>query len=152
MTPSSDTSSTFRIDWRPSRVLLAALMLMAVLSAIALALSDLAPWAVATLSILAITHALRLTWREARRPASVLVLTREGARLVSSDGLTPEPLHDLRWHLRGPIAVLWARHTGGRRLCLSWWPDTLPPTVRRQLRLARDLGFRYDKPLPSVAA
>ena len=152
MTPSYDASSTFRIDWRPSGALVAALMALGVLSAIAFAMSDLSPWTATALATLSLVHAGRIAWREGRRPATVLVLSAGDAMMATPGIVPPERLHELRWHLRGPIAVLWARTAAGRRIRLSWWPDTLPSAARRQLRLVRDRGVRYDKPLPSVAA
>jgi len=37
---------------------------------------------------------------------------------------------------RGPLAFVTWQDRNGRRGRLSWWPDTLPPTSRRELRLA----------------
>ena len=42
----------------------------------------------------------------------------------------------LQW--RGPLAVLSWRDAGGHSRYRSWWPDTLPPARRRELRLAAD--------------
>jgi len=51
---------------------------------------------------------------------------------VSLDG---RRLDDARLHWRGPILRLDWREAG-RGYALLWWPDTLPPARRRELRLA----------------
>ncbi|WP_146909621.1 hypothetical protein [Arenimonas daejeonensis] len=152
MTHSSTASSTCRIDWRPSRWLLAGLLALGLLAAVSLLMSAL-PGAPAVLSSLAaIAWSACLAWREGRRSPIVLVLAGQEASVQWNPDTPPEPLLDTHWHLRGPLAVLRARDLRGCRLTFSWWPDTLPPATRRQLRLIRDLSSRYDKPLPSVAA
>ena len=152
MTPSSTASSTCRIDWRPSRWLLAGLVALGLLAAASLLMSALPPLPAALCAFIAMAWAGRLAWREGRRSPAVLVLAGQGVSIQWPRDASPEPLHDPRWHLRGPLAVLQARDHRGRRHSFSWWPDTLPPASRRQLRLHRDLSSRYDKPLPSVAA
>lgn len=152
MTASSAASSTFRIDWRPSRWLLAALSAIGGLAGLSLGLSDL-PALPATLAAAgSVAWTAHLVLKEARRPAGVVMIGPATAHLHLNGSAAPEPLRDLRWQLRGPLAVLLARDDQGRRVCLDWWPDTLPPSSRRQLKLARDLGSRDDKPLPPVAA
>lgn len=152
MTTSSAVSSTLSIDWRPSRWLLAALCVLGLLAGLSLGLSDLGtlPATLAAAGSAAWTGSL--VRKEARRPAGVVTIGQGITHLHLNGRGAPEPLHDLRWQLRGPLAVLLARDRQGQRICLSWWPDTLPPSSRRQLRLARDLGSRHDKPLPPVAA
>jgi toxin CptA len=57
-----------------------------------------------------------------------------------ADGTLPvldgQALADARLHWRGSLAFLRWRDADGRRQHLSWWPDTLPPAQRRELRLA----------------
>jgi len=67
---------------------------------------------------------------ERRAPARELVIDAAGAAHVDSVVLdTPH----IEW--RGPLAIL--RWREGRRVHrLLWWPDTLPPSARRELRLA----------------
>lgn len=152
MTPSSITSSTCRIDWRPSRSLLAGLVALGLLAAASLLMSALPPIPAVLSAFAALAWAGHLAWRESRRPPCVLVLAGQGVPVQWHRGAEVEPLHDPQLHQRGPLAVLRARDSQGRRHSFSWWPDTLPPAARRQLRLLRDLSSRYDKPLPSVAA
>jgi toxin CptA len=150
--PSSNASSACRIDWRPSRWLVAALVGLALLSAGALAVSN-APVLVAWPgALLALGHGLRLARREWRRPA--LTLAWDGgqapARIVG--GQRPLRLTAVRVEQRGSLAVLAGRDERGRLHRLVWWPDTLPAAARRQLRLAAQVSVRYDKTLPPVAA
>lgn len=152
MTPSSTASSTCRIDWRPSRWLLAGLVMLGPLAATSLLMSALPRFPALLSALAALAWAGRLAWREGRRPPCTLVLAGQGASVQWRRNEAPEPLHGLHWHLRGPIAVLRAHDRQGLRIGFSWWPDTLSPASRRQLRLFRDLSSRYDKPLPSVAA
>lgn len=56
----------------------------------------------------------------------------------------------LRW--QGPLAVVSGIDPQGHRRHLVWWPDTLSPQARRQLRLAGLLGRGYAKSPPTVAA
>lgn len=123
-------ASPVRIDWRPSRWMVGAQMLLGVLAAVALLTCELPhAWGVPA-ALLALGYGAFLAKREASRPARHLVVAAAG---VSLDG---RAVHDpvVRW--RGPLAFLTARDSAGRRLRLSWWPDTLPPARRRELRLA----------------
>ncbi|MFL6593328.1 MAG: hypothetical protein ACJ8GK_11565 [Luteimonas sp.] len=45
-------------------------------------------------------------------------------------------LYEPHLHWRGPMAFLRWRGADGGRHRLAWWPDTLPPAGRRELRLA----------------
>ena len=119
-----------RIDWRPSRWMVGAQMLLGMLAAVALLTCELPyAWGVPA-ALLALGYGALLAKREASRPARHLVIAGTGASL---DGqAVRDPL--VRW--RGPLAFFDARDGEGRRLRLSWWPDTLPPARRRELRLA----------------
>lgn len=150
--PSSTPSWNCRIDWRPSRWLVLALILLGLLAA-ASVLACALPWALkAPAAALALVEGLRLARREARRPAWRLSWPggEAPARLDGSGG--NRMLAEVRLVLRGPMAVLSGRDGAGRRQHLAWWPDTLPVPSRRQLRLAAAVGRRPDKPLPPVAA
>lgn len=50
--------------------------------------------------------------------------------------LDGRPLQAVRVDWRGPLAVVSWQAARGRRQRLAWWPDTLPPARRRELRLA----------------
>jgi len=70
--------------------------------------------------------------RERARPVRSLVLA--GAQApVLVDG---QPVADFELQWRGPLAFASWRDAHGRRQRLAWWPDTLPPALRRELRLA----------------
>jgi toxin CptA len=119
-----------RIDWRPSRWMVRAQILLGMLAAVALLTCELpSTWGVPT-ALLALAYGALLAKREASKPARNLVITGAGASL---DG---QALHDLAVRWRGPLAFLQARDREGRRRRLSWWPDTLPAARRRELRLA----------------
>jgi toxin CptA len=152
LTPSSTASSTCRIDWRPSRWLLACLVALGLLAAGSLLMSAI-PRVPAVLSaVAAMGWAGWLAGREAHRPRGVLVLAGQGDSIQWQQGPRAEVLHDARWQQRGPLLVLRARDDRGAGRSFCWCPDTLSPASRRQLRLHRDLSSRYDNPLPSVAA
>lgn len=115
-------SAPCRIDWRPSRCLLAALPLMGVLASTATA------W---LLALAALAQGAWLAWREWRRPRRSLLFTADG-RLMVDDA----DVDDVRLQWRGPLAFLAWRSADGALGRLVWWPDTLPPRWRRELRLA----------------
>lgn len=120
-----------RIEWRPSRWLLAALFFLAIAAPFATLASGL-PRAVAwPLAAAAAAHGLVAFVRERRRGPRRLLFTAEGRLMV--DGT--EAMH-VQVHWRGPLAFLSWRDATGRRHRLAWWPDTLPQQRRRELRLA----------------
>jgi toxin CptA len=73
-----------------------------------------------------------LARREWRRPRRELVFP-HGDAPVLVDG---RPARDVALQWRGPLAFLRWRDEHGRLHRLAWWPDTLPPARRRELRLA----------------
>ena len=137
-TPSSSRSGSsrpaeplpLRLAWRPSVLLQGALASIGLCACIALWLSELPSIATVCaipLVIAATGHRIAV---ERRAPVRELVIDAAGAAHL--DGVildTPQ----LEW--RGPLAIL--RWRDGRRVRrLLWWPDTLPPPARRELRLA----------------
>ncbi len=150
---SSGTSSSFRIDWRASRWLVAGLAGLGGLAALALMLSDLPRWLAAAMALLCLARGLMLARREWGRAPCTLVFTpaTPAWHMIDANG-QQAPLQGLRWQLRGPIAVMRGRDVNGRRCQFVWGPDTLCASRRRQLRLAGVVSSRYDKPLPAVAA
>ncbi len=136
---SCNPSLICRIDWRPSRALAGALMLLGVLAASALGLSAL-PRAAALLSsagcvLIGATSARR----HLRLPEVHIVWPGRGEpALITSAGDTQQ-LASVSLHLRGPIAVLTGRDAGGRKRRWVWFPDTLPSADRRALRLVASL-------------
>jgi len=130
--PWSNASVPCRLEWRPSRVLVAALRLLGGLAAIAVIASEL-PWPVALpLACTAIIHGERLARRESRRAVADMVVPANGAA-ATIDGL---PMEDLQVQWRGPLAFLRWRDSEGRGRYLQGWPDNLAPAGRRELRLA----------------
>jgi len=116
--------------WRPSRLLAAALIALGLAAAGACLGSELpAPlaWPAACAALLWAAHLAR---REQRRPPRRLLL--RGGRAWLDD----RPLAAWSLHWRGWLARLDYRDGDGRRGRLLWWPDTLAPTQRRELRLA----------------
>ena len=135
---SSPGSAPCRLEWRPSRWQLAAHLLFALLmpwAATASALPAAAQWPLGLLAAAAIAWQ---GWRHAHRPARSIVIP-AGDAPAQVDG---QPVDALVLHDRGPLLQLgWRRH--GRRQACLFWPDTLPPPRRRELRLA--IGAR---PIP----
>jgi toxin CptA len=66
----------------------------------------------------------------ARRPRCRMLIPADDTP-VDIDG---EPVDRLVLHDRGPLIQL-AWRSGGRRHARLFWPDTLPPPLRRELRL-----------------
>ena len=137
-TPSSSRSGSFsrtetpplRLQWLPSRLLGCLIALIGVCACIALWLSELSMSAAALATPVVLAATL---WRILRlRRESPRELVIDSAGHFHLDGVRIDALA-LEW--RGPIAVLrWKERS--RAHCLIWWPDTLPPGSRRELRLA----------------
>mgnify|MGYP006191320797 CR=1 FL=1 len=140
---SSPASSIFRLDWRPSRVLGFALVMLGLLAGASLLASRFPPHVKLPAAILALAHSLRLARREAGRLPCVLAWAGGEGPLRVGDEVLVSP----RLHLRGPIAVLAARDVHGRLQRFCWWPDTLSPGLRRQLALAASAGPLTGHPL-----
>jgi toxin CptA len=143
---SSNASAPCRLEWRPSRWLLSALLALTLAAPLAVLASELPRHAAWPLAVAAGIHGLRLMWREHRRVRPVLVFPGGDAPVevdaVAVDGVT------VSW--RGPLAFVSWRDGQGRTHRLSWWPDTLPAASRRELRLAAPGPSRAAR-LPSVA-
>ncbi|KAB7763220.1 MULTISPECIES: hypothetical protein [Xanthomonas] len=129
---SSLPSAPCRLDWRPSRWLLAALTLLGALAPLSLLGSDLPPHLAWPAAALALLYAAWLLRREAGRAPRALLIP-AGAGAPSVDGVAVSALQ-VAW--RGPLAFVRWRDAQGRTQRLAWWPDTLPPAARRELRLA----------------
>ncbi|MFY2764778.1 hypothetical protein [Arenimonas sp. MALMAid1274] len=126
--------------------------LMAALAPASL-LSSALPLAVSVpLSGLATAWAVRLAWREGRRAPRVFEWAGGDAPAKVGQGASAQAWDQVRVHLRGPLASASGRGSDGRRLHLVWWPDTLSPAARRQLRLAVQVSRRSGKPLRQLAA
>jgi toxin CptA len=140
---SSPASSIFRLDWRPSRVLGIALVMLGLLAAGSVLASRMPFPLKFSTATLALAQALRLARREAGRAPCELAWAGGNAPMLAGG----QVLHAPRLHLRGPLAVLTARDVHGRLQRFCWWPDTLSPGLRRQLVLAAAAGPLTGHPL-----
>ena len=86
----------------------------------------------APLAILVFVHGLRTLQRYRATPSARFAWLENGA-VVTCEG-NPIRAATLEW--RGPLAFLRWRDAQGRIQRRAWWPDTLPPDRRRELRLA----------------
>ena len=120
---SSSSSSICRVEWRPSRMLAAALVMLGIAAAISLALSA-APWFVALpAGLVAVAQGLQSARTELRRPPRVMVWPDAAWR-------------EHRAIFRGGLVTVSGIDQAGRCQRLHWWPDTLSGNARRRLRLA----------------
>ena len=144
---SSPPSAPCRLEWRPSRWLLAALVALSVLAPLSILGSDMPrPWAWPAAALAALYAALLLR-REARRPPCALLIPPQGSVAASIDG---QPVAALQVDWRGPLAFVRWRDAHGRVGRLAWWPDTLPAPARRELRLAAQARAASSAP-PQMA-
>lgn len=125
----STTSAPFRCEWRPSRWMSGALVLLGTLAALSLSNCELDARIAWPAALLVLATGLSLARREARMPVRQLLLSATAANVDGVAIDAPELLE------RGPLAILRWR-AGKRRGQLLFWPDTLPRAMRRELRLA----------------
>ncbi|WP_460457435.1 hypothetical protein [Arenimonas alkanexedens] len=124
------------------------LTLLGLLAAGALVSSRLPPATQLPAACLALAAGLRLARREAGRAPCTLLWAGGDAPVRLGDQQLIAP----RLHLRGPLAVLSGRDQCGRLQRFCWWPDTLSPGLRRQLRLAVSVSSRSGNPLTQLSA
>jgi toxin CptA len=126
-----------RLEWRPSRLLQALLILLGVLAAVAVLASEMPRPFAWPGAFAALGHGAWRARREGRSPRRLFWFPGDG-RLPTVDGT---PMLDARLLWRGPLAFLrWRERAGGRWRRAAWWPDTLPAPQRRELRLAAGDG------------
>jgi toxin CptA len=101
-------------------MLAAALVLLGVLAAISLAMSNLPSALAIPFGLMALTYGLWLARRELRTPPRVLAW---------------KDLREPRAIFRGALVTVTGMDKDGARLRLNWWPDTLSDEARRRLRL-----------------
>ncbi len=82
------------------------------------------------LAVLSFAGGLGWAWRESRRPIMSIVI--QSVDCVSVDDQAVDSFV-IVW--RGRLAFLRWRDAGGRYHARSLWPDTLSPTLRRELKL-----------------
>ncbi|AZR22986.1 hypothetical protein [Xanthomonas vasicola] len=129
---SSPISAPCRLEWRPSRWLICALGVLAMLALYAVWRSGVPLWLAVVLSAYALLAGGKAL-RQLLRPPVRQLLVPWTETPASIDGVQIEGLQ-VRW--RGPLAVVWWTWADGRCERLHFWPDTLPPPQRRELRLA----------------
>ena len=129
---SSHASETCRLDWRPSRLLAALLVLISVLGAVAVLASGMPAGMGWPLAAAALVHGVQAAARQRAKPRREVVWDGH-AGLVRVDGIVVEA-PALQW--RGPLACVSWRGRDGRRRRLLFWPDVLHARPRRELRLA----------------
>jgi hypothetical protein len=129
---SSSGSVSCRLEWRASRWISGVLSLLGLLAAFSILASEMPRLGAWPLALSALAFGQWRAWRESRSSAREFFFPGNDLP-VTLDGV-PIGLVEVQW--RGPLAfVIWQERDGrGRRL--SWWPDTLPATQRRELRLA----------------
>jgi len=133
----SKSSSSFLLDWRPSRLMAVARAVLAGLAALSIWLSAL-PWTACLAAVLVLLPftAWRIR-RELGQPPVTLRIADDGAWVVLLEPLRrPRLLEACRVQVRGGLAWARARDVGGRRRSWTWWPDTLSAADLRKLRLA----------------
>ncbi len=131
-TRSSSASVPCRLEWRPSRWLIAVLLVLAVAAAFSVLASEMPRIAAWPLALAALAWG---SWRarsEARRASESIVI--QPAGVPSTVNNVAVEAMQVRW--RGPIALLQWRDGTGRLQRRSAWPDVLPALQRRELRLA----------------
>ncbi len=116
---------------------------LAMLSVLASEMPRVAAWPLA-LAVLA--YGAWLVRREWRRPPLELMFYGSDAPALVDD----EPVAEVVLQWRGPLTFLRWRDGNGRRHRLVWWPDTLPVSARRELRLAAP-GRKAARGGPSMA-
>lgn len=126
----SPSSASFRLDWRPSAWLISGLPVLSALAALSVLLSGLPSALIWPSAILALAYGAVLSRREALKAPVALELDAQSVLLDD------DPVEQFRVFWRGPLAFARFRDADGRLQRLVWWPDTLDPATRRELRLA----------------
>jgi hypothetical protein len=135
--PLSRSSSSFLIDWRPSRLLAISRAILCLLALLAIALSAVPAPLGAALGLLAVAGTVLALRRDLARASQVLRIADDGTwAVLLQAGARPRLYCRARVRLRGPMARLEAKDRNGRVLAWNWWPDTLDRGSRRRLRLA----------------
>lgn len=129
---SCNASVSCRLEWRPSRWVTGTLLMLGVLAAWSVLASEMPRAWAWPLAFAALAYAGWLARREAHKPIQAWFWP--GTDLPATvDGTVAREVV-VAW--RGPLAFVHWRDADGRVRRQSWWPDTLPPARRRELRLA----------------
>ncbi|MEO6228107.1 MAG: hypothetical protein ABIO61_09695 [Thermomonas sp.] len=143
---SSIRSAPCRIEWRPSRWSSAILWALALGAPFSLLMSDMPRAFAWPLALAVATFGIVDAMRYGRASRIALVIP-VGHGQASCDG---QPVQDLEVAWRGPLAFLRWRDADGHVQRVGFWPDTLPPVPRRELRLAA-LRLQSARKAPSMA-
>ena len=128
----SSGSASCRLEWRPSRWLVGALLLLAASAAFSLLASEMPRIAAWPLALCVLAHGAWRVRAESRKPRHELMFPGNDLPVL----LDGHPIEAAGVQWRGPLAFVSWRGRDGRRQHLAWWPDTLPAMSRRELRLA----------------
>ena len=128
--PWSQTSANCRLEWRPSAWPPLLLRLLGAAGAFSLVVSGLPRMVIWPGALLALGYGLVASRRQADQPWIELELDDETVQIDD------EPVERFRVFWRGPLVFARWRDCEGRTQRIVWWPDTLDPTARRELRLA----------------
>lgn len=120
-----------RLEWRPSCWPLAILVALTLLAPFAVLVSEMPRSAAWPLALVASMYGGWLFRREQRKLPRMFVFSGDAPVLLDD-----EAIDDVTVQWRGPLAFVRWRDAHGRIHRLGWWPDTLPPARRRELRLA----------------
>ena len=131
----STGSAPCRLEWRPSRWVIRALYALGQLGALSVLVSEMPRLFAWPLAAISLGYGCWLARREARIPDCRFVWPGDGHGPVTRDG---RAVDDMSLHWRGPLAFMRFRGSDGGIRHLGWWPDTLDPHARRELRLAID--------------
>ena len=143
--PPSVMSSPLRIELQPSRLLRAALLLLASLAMIALWLSAAPPSAMLAPPLL-----LAFAWPRVESNAARSLVLRGDGTAVELTGDEERDVVPLRLQRRGLLTVL-ILGTGAERRTHLFTPETLPSQARRQLALWFERHVSCADPTSPVA-
>ena len=128
--PWSQTSANCRLEWHPSAWLPLLLLILGAAGTVSLLFSGLPRWLVWPAALVALAYGAVLSRRERHKPFIEIELDDQ---TVLIDG---EPVEGFRVFWRGPLVFARWRDAEGQVHRVAWWPDTLDPATRRELRLA----------------
>lgn len=129
---SSIASPICRLEWRPSRWMIAGLLTLTILGVFSILVSEIPRLVAWPLAACALGRGLWLSRSESRKPNLSFVWRGRDAPVT----LAGNPIRDVALQWRGSLAFVRWREQTGRIRRVSWWPDTLSAASRRELRLA----------------
>ncbi len=133
----SNGSVNCRLEWRPSRLLQACLVVLGLLAAASLLICEMPRAFAWPGAVLALARGLWLAHTHGAQSERTFWFPGDDGPPTVDGAL----LHDAQLRWRGPLAFLrWRESPGGRWQHAAWWPDTLPARARRELRLAAGGG------------